>query len=100
MSVCLVCDSSTVATCTSIPAARFAFLFAFYSFCFLLFVVVLYGEPKQDQGRGLVYLKLSGYAPQPYPTGHSEKSSLTSFHETPFLGSVVAQLVKQVSLNG
>ena len=36
----------------------------------------------------------------PYPTGHSEKSSLTLFHETPFLGSVVAQLVKQVSLNG
>ena len=31
---------------------------------------------------------------------HSEKSSLTLFHETPLFGSVVAQLVKQVSLNG
>ena len=33
---------------------------------------------------------------EPYPTGHSEKSSLTLFHETPFWGSVVAQLVELV----
>ena len=30
---CLVCNSSIVATCPSIPAARFAFRL-FYSFCF------------------------------------------------------------------
>ena len=30
---CLVCNSSTEATCHSIPAARFAFRL-FYSFCF------------------------------------------------------------------
>ena len=29
-----------------------------------------------------------------YQTGHSEKSGLTLLHETPFLRSVVAQLVK------
>ena len=51
VSVCLVCDSSIVATCLSTPAARFAFcLFSFISF--LLFVVVLSIEPKQNQGDG------------------------------------------------
>ena len=45
MSVCLVC---------SIPGARFAFRLCFWSFFILLFVVVLSGEPKQNQGRGLV----------------------------------------------
>ena len=30
----------------------------FYVFCFLVFVVVLSGEPKQNQGRGLVDRKL------------------------------------------
>ena len=33
VSTCLVCNSSNVATCPSIPAARFAFRL-FYSFCF------------------------------------------------------------------
>ena len=33
------------------------FLFVFYSFC-LLFIVVLFGETKQNQGRGLVDHKL------------------------------------------
>ena len=56
VSTCLVCNSSIVATCPSIPAARFAFRL-FYSFCFILFVVVS-GEPKQKQGRGLVDHKL------------------------------------------
>ena len=50
---CLVCDSSIVATCPSIPDTRFAFRLC--SICFvLMFVVVLFGEPKQNQGRGLV----------------------------------------------
>ena len=66
MSVCLVCDSSIVATCPSIQAARFA-LIVFYSFCFLLFVVFLSGEPKQNQerGRGLVDSKLVQLPPPP-----------------------------------
>ena len=53
---CLVCNSSIMATCPSIPAARFAFRL-FYSF-FFLFVVVVSGEPRQKQGRGLVDHKL------------------------------------------
>ena len=55
--ICLVCDSSIVATCHSIPTARFAFCLCFIRFC-LLFVVVLSGEPKKNQGRGLVDRKL------------------------------------------
>ena len=57
LSICLVCDSNIVATCPSIPAARFAFRFCFIRFVLLL-VVVLFGEPKQNQGRGLVNCKL------------------------------------------
>ena len=53
MYICLVCNSSIVAICPSIPAARFAFHLCFIRFV-LLFVVVLSGEPKQNQGRGLV----------------------------------------------
>ena len=49
VSICLVCDSSIVATCPSIPAARFAFRLCFIRFV-LLFVVVLSGEPKRNQG--------------------------------------------------
>ena len=60
---CLVCNSSLVATCPSIPAARFDFRL-FYSFLFL-FVVVVSGEPKQKQGRGLVDQKLV-QAPQKF----------------------------------
>ena len=46
-----------VATCPSIPVARFAFRLCFIRFV-LLFVDVLFGEPKpkQKQGRGLVTL--------------------------------------------
>ena len=46
-----------MATCPSIPSARFdicSSLFVLFS----LFVVVLFGEPKQNQGRGLVARKL------------------------------------------
>ena len=53
VSICLVCDSSIVATCPSIPAARFAFRLCFIRFV-LLFVVIWTGETKQNKGRGLV----------------------------------------------
>ena len=57
MSTCLVCNSSIVTTCPSIPATHFAFrLFLFV--LFFLFVVVVSGEPKQKQGRGLIDRKL------------------------------------------
>ena len=57
MSVCLVCDSSIVATWPSLPAARFAFRLCFIRFV-LLFGGVLSGKSKQNQGRGLVDRKL------------------------------------------
>ena len=50
VSICLVCDTSIVATCPSKPAARFAFRLCFIRFV-LLFVVVLSGKPKQNQGQ-------------------------------------------------
>ena len=57
VSVCLVWDSSIVAICPLLPAARFAF--RLYSIRFvLLLIFVLSGEPKQNQGRGLVDRKL------------------------------------------
>ena len=55
--LCLLClfrlvrDLSNVATCLSIPAARFAFPLWFDRFV-LLFVVDLSGKPKQNEGRG------------------------------------------------
>ena len=45
MYTCLVCNSSIVATCPSIPAARFAFRFIVL---FFFFVVVVSGEPKTE----------------------------------------------------
>ena len=57
VSVCLVCDSSIVATCPSIPAARLLFVCVLFVL-FLLFVIVLSDEPKQNQWRGLVDRKL------------------------------------------
>ena len=57
VSSCLVCNSSIVATCPSIPAARSAFRLCFIRL-FFLFVVVVSGEPEQKQGRGLVDHKL------------------------------------------
>ena len=65
VSICLLCDSCIVATCSSIPAARFAFRLCFIRFV-LLFEVVLSGEPKQNQGRGSVDRKLV-QAPPPSP---------------------------------
>ena len=53
----LVCDSSIVTTCPSIPAARFVFRLCFIRFL-LLFLVVLSGEPRRNQGQGLVDRKL------------------------------------------
>ena len=57
VSICLVCESSIVATSPSIPAACFAFCL-----CFICFVFVVQscfsGEPKQNQGQGLVNCKL------------------------------------------
>ena len=44
-----------MATCPSIPAARFAFCLCYIRF---VFVAVLSGEPKQNQVRGLVNRKL------------------------------------------
>ena len=52
VSICLLCDFSIVATCSSMQTACFAFCLCFIGFVFLLFVVVLSGEPKQNQGRG------------------------------------------------
>ena len=60
-----VCHSSIVATCPSIPAARFAFRLFYLFVLFFLFVVVVFGEPKQKQGRGLVDHKLVQAPPRP-----------------------------------
>ena len=63
VSICLVCGPSFVTSCPSIPPARIAFRSCFIRFA-LLFVVVLSGEPKHNQGRGLVKRKLV-QAPHP-----------------------------------
>ena len=55
-----------MAFCSSIPAVRFAFRVYFIRFV-LLFVVDLSGEPKQNQGRGLVDRKLVQAPPPPPP---------------------------------
>ena len=52
VSISIVYDSSIVANCPSIPAARFAFCLCLFVF-FLLCVVVLYSEPKHIQSRGI-----------------------------------------------
>ena len=65
VSICLVCGPSIVATCPSIPAVRFAFRLCFIRFV-LLFIVVLFGEPKQNQGRGLANRKLVQAPPPPF----------------------------------
>ena len=64
VSISLVCDSSIVATCPSISAARFAFCLCLADL-FLLFVLVLSGEPRQKQGQGLVDRKLVQAPPPP-----------------------------------
>ena len=59
-----------MATCPSIPAARFAFRLCFVSFV-LLFVDVSFGEPKQKQGRGLLARKQVHAPPPLSPPGIS-----------------------------
>ena len=66
VSTCLVCNSSIVATCPSIPAAPLLFVCVLFVLLFL-FVVVVSGEPKQQQGRGLVDHKLVQAPPPPSP---------------------------------
>ena len=54
VSICLVCDSSIVATCPSIPAARFAFCFCFLRIVFVVssfFVWWTKAEPRARVGR-------------------------------------------------
>ena len=68
VSICLViCDSSIVATCPSVPAAHFAFCLCFNRFVFVV-SRCLSGEPKQNQGRGLVDRKLVQAPPPPPPS--------------------------------
>ena len=57
VSTCLVCISSIVATCPPKPAARFVFSLCFICFVFF-FAVVVSGEPKRKQWRGLIDHKL------------------------------------------
>ena len=64
VSICFICYSSVVTTCPSTPAARFVFVYVLFVL-FLFFVVILSGEPKQNQGRGLVDRKLV-QAPQQF----------------------------------
>ena len=65
MSMCLVCDFSIVATCPSIQLPTLLFVCVLFVL-FLLFVVV-FGEPKQKLGRGLVDNKLFQAPPPPPP---------------------------------
>ena len=77
MSICLVCDSSLWP-----PVLQFklpALLFVCVLFVlFLLFVVVLSGEPKQNQGRGLVDCKLV-QVPSNFIAGRPKVALLFSF---------------------
>ena len=90
---CLVCNSSIVATCPSIPAARLAFRL-FYSFCFFFFVVVVSGEPKQKQGRGLVDHKLV-QAPSNFIAGRPKAALLFWFFGGGFRCGVPLFIVMQ-----
>ena len=69
-----------MATCPSIPAARFAFCLCFICFIFVvrLFIVVWCGEPKQNRGRGLVDQKL-GQAPSNFIAGRPKAALLFWF---------------------
>ena len=51
VSVSLICDSSIVATCPSIPAARFDFVCVLFVL-FLLFVVVFLVSQSRTEGDG------------------------------------------------
>ena len=78
VSTCLVCNSSIVATCPLIPAARFAFRLCLFVL-FFLFVVVVSGEPKQKQGRGLVDHKLVQAPPVIFIAGRPKAALLFWF---------------------
>ena len=65
-----------MATCPSIPAARFAFRL-YYSF--FLFVVVVFGEPKRKQERGLVDHKLVQAPPSNFIAGRPKAGLLFWF---------------------
>ena len=58
MLICLLCDSSIVATCPSTPAVLFVLCLCFIRFCCLGFRDCCPSEPKQNQGQGLVDHKL------------------------------------------
>ena len=51
VSTCLVCNSSIVVTCPSIPAARFAFRL-FYSFCFSCSQLFYLANQSRSKGEG------------------------------------------------
>ena len=64
VTISLGCDSSIVATCPSIPAARFAFV---VFVLFVLFVVVLSGEPNRNKGEDWSTADLFKPRPAPRP---------------------------------
>ena len=79
VSIYLVCDFSIGTICQSFPAARLVFCLSFTRFVF----VVLSGESKQNQGRGLVDRKLV-QAPAPpinFIAGRPEAALLFCFGE-------------------
>ena len=51
VSVCLVCDSSILTTCPSIPAVRFAFLILFYSYVFVVLSCFEWGTKAEPRAR-------------------------------------------------
>ena len=58
MPICLVYDSSIMAICLSIPGACLAFCLCFIRFVSVVNSCFLPGEPKKNQGRGLIDRKL------------------------------------------
>ena len=72
----------------SIPAARFAFRLCFIRFV-LLFGVVLSGEPKTNQGRGLVDFRLVQAPPAPPPPPPPVSSLLAVSRRLFYFGSLV-----------
>ena len=68
VSISLVCDSSIVATCPSVPAARIAF-FLCVSFVLILLCVVVLSKQNQEPRARLVDRKLVQAPPPPPPAG-------------------------------
>ena len=77
MSICLVCDFSIVATCPSIKLSTLLFVCVLIVL-FLLFIVV-FDEPKQKQGRGLVDHKLVQAPPVIFIAGRPKAALLFWF---------------------